>query len=1062
MQPYRLTPLLAIALAVAAFGQLTRGFISGTVQDASGAVIQGVKITFTHVETNTKREVETNDLGVYRLVAVEPGTYSAEFSKQGFELRKVENIAVDANQEVVLNQSLAIGPTQTIVEVAETPPGVVLAKSTPTVSQTLEQRMITQLPTTGNRDVTRLVLVAPTVTRAPGSNEFSANGQRARNNNFMIDGVDNNDPSVTLPNQRIVPEAVDQFQVLTNAYSAEFGRNSGAQVLVTTRRGTNDFHGEVYDFYRANWLEPVSLLNKGAGLTETPRFVHNQAGASVGGPIVKDRLFVHGFLEANRRREAPDARNASSITIPTAQGYAALSSLPLHPEQTAASRQAAMQSLAFLPEVHTLLGGNYTQTRNVTINGVPIQVGTARIPLANPNNFWIVQPRVDYHLTNSDLLTYRLQLDKRDQPDFISNLGFGQRWSGAQTILGQNHMLSHTRSFSPSLTNEFRFGYARRNLDFPENDPNSPTVGITGYFTIGGSSNFPQGRISNTFQFQDIATLLRGRHSLKFGVDIRRNRLFNRSGFDSKGTWTFNNLEDFVNSRPFRLLQAVNEATFDARQTNQFYFVQDDIKVTKDLTLNLGLRYEYSDVPFGFFGATDPLSLGAGVPGPVRADKNNWAPRFGFAYSPSQPGGFLGTLLGQGQTVFRGGYGVTYDVLFFNIATVTASNYPRVVVDQKNQNELINVYPTRPPQQTTAPTFNPLATWAVAPEDTQAPTTHFWSFSIQRQFAREFVAEIGYSGNRSYHGIRQGQLNPAVLTPAQAQRVLQSGNPNDAGPLQSRRLNPEWGSRVTIEATAKANYNAMFLRLDKRFSSGLAFGGSYTWSKAMSDNDESLAVADIVNSSPPVPQDYLNYRPDWSLSAFDRPHRFVVHYNYEIPWFASGTAAHPVLRHVLGGWQVAGFWEYQSGQPFTIRTGVDSGGNGDARPHRPNLNPGGTMAADADTGDFRTFRVPLDGTGIVVAPLTASGVPLVNSMPGGGNLGRNTFRGPSFTNWNFNVSKNINITERWRIQLRSDWVNFLNHRNFGNPVSTMNSPNFGQNTTDPGGRTGLLGLKIFF
>jgi hypothetical protein len=154
--------------------------------------------------------------------------------------------------------------------------------------------------------------------------------------------------------------------------------------------------------------------------------------------------------------------------------------------------------------------------------------------------------------------------------------------------------------------------------------------------------------------------------------------------------------------------------------------------------------------------------------------------------------------------------------------------------------------------------------------------------------------------------------------------------------------------------------------------------------------------------------------------------------------------------------------EDQSGQPFTIRTGVDSGGTGDTRPHRPNYNRGGIMEADADTGDFRIFRIPLNGTGIVMTPLTSSGIPLVNSTPGGGNLGRNTFRGPSFTNWNFNLTKNINITERWRIQIRSDWVNFLNHRNFGNPVATMNAPNFGQNTTDPGGRTGLLGVKIFF
>jgi hypothetical protein len=1051
--------IVLLALAPAVMGQMTRGFISGTVQDATGAVIPGVKVFIVERSTNAQRSSETNESGVYRFVAVEPGTYSVEFTKEGFEVRRLGSVRVDANQEVTVNQTLAVGAVGTTVEVIEAPPGVELSKSTATTGQTLDQNTISKIPLTGNRDVTRLVLLAPTVTRAPGSNEFSAGGQRARNNNFMIDGVDNNDPSVTLPNQRVVPEAIEQFQVLTNAYSAEFGRNSGAQVLVTTRRGSNRMHGEVYDYYRANWLEPVSLLNKRAGLTSTPRFVQNQAGASIGGPIVRDRLFFHGFMDVNRRRAAADARSATAITIPTPTGYAALAGIPLGAGQTQASRQAALDSLKFLPEVHGLIP-RFDNVRNLSVNGVPVEVGTARIPLSNPHNYSLIQPRVDYHATDRDMLTYRAQIDKREDPDVISNLGFGNRWSGDQTIMGQNHMLSHTRSFTPTFTNEARFGYTRRNLNFPERDPISPTVGITGAFTIGGANNFPQGRISNTFQWQNISTWLYGRHSLKFGGDIRRNRLFNRSGFNSKGSWTFTSLEDFVNSRPFSLLQAVNEASFDARQNNLFFFVQDDFKATRDLTLNFGLRYEYSDVPFGFFGATDPQSLSAGVPGLVRPDKNNWAPRFGFAYSPSDPGsGLLGSLLGKGRTVVRGGYGVTYDVLFFNIATVTASNFPRVVTDEKFGADLVNVYPALLPKQATAPPFNPLATWANAPEDSQAPTSHFWSLSVQRQFASDFIGEIGYTGNRSYHGLRQGQLNTALLTSQQAQTVLAGG----AIPtVQQRRLNSAWGSRVTIESTAKANYNAVFARLDKRFAGGLRFGGSYTFSKTMSDNDESLAVADIVNSSPPVPQDYLNYRNEWSRSAFDRPHRFVVHYNYTIPWFKSGPAANAVLRHAFGGWEIGGFNEYQSGQAFTIRTGVDSSGTGDARAHRPNYNPGGIMTADPVSGDFRTFTIPLNGTGIVTTPLTPSGIPLANSMFGGGNLGRNTFRGPSFMNWNFNVSKNFSLTERWRLQVRSDWVNFLNQRNFGNPVSTMNSPAFGTNTTDPGGRTGLLALKLMW
>lgn len=1044
--------------AAALVAQLTRGFISGTVQDATGAVMVNVRIAITNKATNQQRETTSNALGVYRLAGVEPGVYAVEFTSQGFETRRADNVTVGTTQEVVLNQVLSVSQTTATVEVNASALSVDLSKSTATMDRKLDQRFIENVPLTGaTRDVTRLALMAPTVTRAPGSTEFAANGQRARNNNFLIDGVDNNDLSVTLTNNRIIPEAVAEFQVQTAAYSAEFGRNSGAQVSIITRSGTNNFHGEVFDYYRANWMEPVSLLNKRANVKETPRFVHNQAGGDIGGPILRDRMFFFGLIETNRRREAPDARNASSFTIPTPTGYAALSRLPLGEGQTAASRQAVLDAMNFLPDVHGQVS-SYQNVADVSVNGVPVQVGTGRIPLANPYNFWFEQHRIDYRLTDRDSITYRTQLDKREQPDVISNLQFGNRFSGAQTIYGQNHTISHTRNITPRFINEFRSAYTRRNLDFPENDTR-PTITISSNFTIGGLTNFPQGRVSNLFQWQDAATYLAGRHSLKFGTDLRRNRLFNRSGFDSKGSWLFNSLSDFLNNRAFSLNQAVNESTFDARQTDQNYFFQDDIKVSKDLTLNLGMRYEYSGVPFGFFGAANAQVAAAGVPLPTRPDKNNWAPRAGLAWSPSPKDGLLHKLLGDGQTVFRGGYGMAYDVLFYNILTVNASNYPRVVTQLTNQPDTINLFPRLAPKQATAPPFNPLASFVNSPLDLQRPTTHFYNFTIQRQFKDFNIFEIGYTGARSYHQIRQGQTNPGLLTRQQADLVVAGRNPNAIPGLQARRLNPLWGPRTTIESTALGNYNAMFVRYDRKFSRGLVLGANYTWSANLSDNDESLGVGAITDSSSQVPQDYFNYKLDWARSVFDRPHRFVAHYSYEI---RLARAANPFVKHVLGGWMVTGFSEWQSGQPFTIRTGVDSGGSGTTGPFRPNYNPGGAFQPDPDFGNLRTFTIPINGTGIVVSPLTTGGLPLQNGMFGGGNLGKNTFRGQYLTLWNLSLQKIIPLHESWKLQLRSDWINMWNHRNFGNPNAVMNSPAFGTNTTDPGGRTMLVSAKIRF
>jgi len=431
-------------------------------------------------------------------------------------------------------------------------------------------------------------------------------------------------------------------------------------------------------------------------------------------------------------------------------------------------------------------------------------------------------------------------------------------------------------------------------------------------------------------------------------------------------------------------------------------------------------------------------------------------------------------LFGEGQTVFRGGYGMAYDVLFYNILTVNASNFPRVVVNTLDRAAVANAWPNLlPAPPGLKPSFDPRASWTISPEDTQNPTTHFYNFSIQRDFAKKFVFEISYVGSRSYHGVRQGQLNPGILTAAQAATVRQGLNANAIPGLPgvsngqpSRRLHPEWGARTTIETTALASYHALYTRLDKRLSHGLTIGANFTWSANLSDNDESLGVGDITNWSPQIPQDYFNYKNEWARSAFDVPHRFALHFAYDVPWFSAPALNSPVMKRIFRGWSLNGFTDYQSGQPFTIRTGVDTAGTGTAGPHRPSYNPGGQIALDPVTGDWRTFTTPINGTGIVSTFLASNGTPLANSqafpLPTD-NLGRNTFRGPGLQFTNATVIKTIPITERWNAQLRCDFINAFNHRNFYNPTATMASPVFGQNTLrDPGGRTMLLSLKLKF
>jgi hypothetical protein len=1035
-----LVVFLLLLISNISHAQLIRGFISGTVTDSTGAAVPGASVTLRNVLTNISRETQTNGSGFYRFVAVDPAEYSIEFTLPGFETRMVENVIVRTAQEVVLDQTLQVGGITTEISVTQVP-GVELNKTIPTVENTFSNRVMLELPMqiyNGVRDVSRLALLAPAVIRAPSFTEFSANGQRSRNNNFMLDGVDNNDLTVTLNSLRPIPEAVDQVQIQITPYSAESGRSSGAQFSAVTRSGTNGFHGEGWEYHRGNWMEPLSLTNKRAGLTETPRFVFNSFGGDVGGPIIRDRTFFFGLIDANRRREAASGSNAAPATIPTPAGYSALSSVPLGPGETAAARQSALSALSFLTDVHTLVS-NYQSVQPVTINGVAIETATIRIPVARPSNFWYSVGRVDHRFTDKDTLAYRYHFDQSDQPNQTSNLQFGTRFAADQAIRRQNHALSSTHTFNNRFLNEARLGYVRGRLDFPEHAPAEPTVTISGLFTIGGLSVFPQGRIEQLSQLQDVASYLTARHALKFGVDLRHNKLFSRVGSNSKGTWLFNNLADFLNNNAFSLTQAVNESTFDAKQWNNAFFLQDDIKVGKHLTINAGIRYEYSTVPLGFFGATDPAIQAVGIPAPPRTDKNNWAPRLGFAF-------------GKGPTSVRGGFGIAYDVLFYSILTTAAGNYPRVVSSLTQQPATQNLFPTLAPKVAVIPPLNPLTSPFVnVPEDTQRPTTNFWSLSVQRQFGAAHILEVGYLGNRSYHQIRQRDANPGILTVEPGATV---------GTV--RRLNPAWGARTLLEAAAKAEYHAGYVKFDRRLTKGLLAGGSYTWSANFSDNDEAFGSNDVANSSPQVAQNFFDYRNEWSRSAFDRPHRFVVHYLYEVPWF-TGPAGN-ALGTIFGGWQLSGITEAQSGQPFTIRTGVDTVGSfAGAFPGRPNYNPSGVFVKDPVTNDLRTFTIPIDGSGIVTAPVGPNGI-LINSMPGGGNLGRNTFRGPAFHNWNLSLMKRVALREDLRLQIRADFANLWNHNNFQNPVAVMSSTTFGQNTanlvTDT--RQILLGAKVLF
>src|SRR6266511_4855765 len=793
-----LAMLAALLLPDSAAAQLTRGGISGIVRDQQGAVVPGATVTVKNLATGALRSAVTDVNGLYRVPALEPGVYVVRTELAGFSTVENPEIRVQATQEVTLPVTLAVKGVGEAVTVTAKAEAIELNKTNATVAMTRTARQVTELPLGGAaRNINNLILQSPNVSSSTGQGTYSVNGQRSRNNNFMIDGSDNTDISLTIATSQILPEAVAEFQVITNPFNVEFGRNSGAQVNVITKSGSNSFHGEGWEYYQDNkrWAS-LTNIQKDSGLKESPQFKRHQFGVDIGGPIIKDKTFF--FLLYQRELQRPEERPGPNTNrIPTAEGFAALQNVPLRAGQPAGSRHAVLQRLQFLQQYYDT-GLVFRNPTNVLVNGVNIATGQVNIPIVDPSTYNTFLARVDHRLTDNDNLTLRYSYNGRSEERRVSNLQFGSQFAGFQDLKDTNVALSEMHTFSPTVLNEFRFSLVKRDSAFPVNDPDIPTAAISGLFAVGGLSNFPQGRVSNAYQFSDTLTWIKGRHSIKVGADVRYNKLDNQAAFNSKGSFGFNSLQDFMNNNTNGTNnQALQVASFLATQWQTFSFAQDDFRVSQDLTLNLGLRYELSTSPLGFFGATDPQSLAAMVPGPVKKDTDNWAPRVGFAWSPRGSG-----LLGEGKTVFRGGVGIGYDVLFYNLLTVNASNFPRVVT--LNPSPVLDVYPNKIQGSATA-VFNPLAAWTNSAPDTQNPSSRYWSLSIQRELS-DFVVEVGYVGARSYHGINQVDLNPArVVTPEQAALVASTKNAGAIPGIQARRLNPQFGSRVTIPTDVGPN-----------------------------------------------------------------------------------------------------------------------------------------------------------------------------------------------------------------------------------------------------------------
>jgi Carboxypeptidase regulatory-like domain len=1033
--------VLIASIAASSFAQLTTGYISGTVQDTSGAVIEGVRISVREQATGIRRETVANEAGVYRFVGLEPGTYTVEFFKAGFEIDNVTGIELTSAKEVVLNRMLVVGGAPESITVHSALAGVQLSKASPTIERRFDREVLESTPLAGSREVTALARLAPTVLAAG-----TANGQTAWSNNFLFDGMENKDTQQEFRIVRATPELAGEVHVQTNAYSAEFGRNTGAHISVASRGGTNQLHGQLWDYYGADWMPAETLANKRAGLL-TSRFADHDLGANLGGPIKQNRTFFFGYFRSVLHREGLNANGQLDVTIPTPAGFAALSSVPLGSGQTPEGRAAVRRAIDFLPEIHAQIK-RWNETKTIPVNQIPIEFGAARVPIARPTDLFYYFGRVDHQLTAKDSLSVRAYVEHF--PPAIGdggNQSFGKRFASNLRFRNQSYALSNTHVFGPAVVNEVRISFIHSTTQHPPFDAGMRTL-VENLFTFGPSEFDPFMRTNIYYQAQNVLTWTRGRHSVKFGADLIQIRdvLSGRK----QSFFNFTNFADFFNNNASRATFPLGSGSAALLFLRQSYFAQDDFKLSPTLTLNLGVRYQFTGIPAGLWGAASPEIAAAGVPLQAQPDPNDWAPRVGFAYSPSSKSGWRRSFFGDGRTVFRGGFGISYATAFEQAnnryEAVFAGNYPYSATVVLEPPATLNLYPRRPVDLPGLEAFNPLANTTNYDTHPKNPTTHFYSFSVQRQLGENHVVEVGYSGNHSYHVLRQTDRNWSVLTEEQAARVIATGDQNSIPKAQLRRLNPSWGGRVFLETTDSHSYNAGYVKFDRRMARGLLLGANYTWSASLGYGSGGLFR----------PVDPNNHARDYSRTGMDRPHRIALHY----VWIMPG-------RHILGGLRFSGMSQWQSGPPFSVTTGVDSNGDGWqgglAGHDRPNYNPGGHIQLDPVTGNWRTFTTPLDGSGLFLTPLRADGTPLPYSMPFGGNLGRNTFRGPGLSLWDLSLMKPFRLNERWQLDVRADWINLFNHRNFGPPAANMsNSVLFGTNSSDPGSRQMLLGLKLRF
>lgn len=1096
----RAAALLILPASLAA--QTVTATLVGTVRDGSAAAIPNAAIQVTETATNLVTSSVTNDSGDYVLAQLRPGVYQVAAEAMGFKRTVVQEVALLVNQTARLDLTLKVGEVTEAVEV--TANAAVVASETSSIAQAIDTHQMANLPLKG-RGFFELALLAPAVSpQQPGSfvgnrrpmpgglnaPAFNVAGAKEKSTGYLIDGVDSQDPHYLTPSFFPSVDAIQEFRLETNAYSAEFGR-SAAQVNAATRSGGNDVHGAVYHYFRNNSLDATNFFDNFAGRPQSP-LRYNQFGAAVGGPLSlpklysgRNRTFYFVNYEGTRIRRG----RTGQLNVPAPEQRAGdfsrtgfRNNQPVFDPATTRTNPSGAGNIRDPFPGSRIPAARFTQFSRTVLDLYPLP----NFDMPTGNNYFAALSdnsdnnqgiaRIDHRFNEHNSIFFRYAaFDGAESAKSPIDGG------GSSTdVRTQNLAFNYVRTFTPTTLNELRLGYNRpiylilqdgsNDIDYASKlgiknlltDPigwGVPNVTPAGFSGIGNSLN-PTTQVSNVYHLVDHVNLIRGGHTLKFGADLRKTNYNDRSERNVRGSFNFSGLmtanpgvartgvsiADLLLGLP---VNATGSNTSLAANMNGFtyaFFLQDDWKVSRRLTLNLGLRYElnsrFTDVqnrltlfdtsfPGGrlrISGTSQAYIPGRGiVDGPATprgllpADKNNFAPRLGIAFRP----------FGDNSTAIRAGYGVFYDIVELQDLRTFVRNPPfGEVIDlrgDQNSNSsspavlrVTELFPDRGSPAARPSGFSPLGSYL-------DPYYQQWNFSVQRALPSSILLEAGYIGTKGTRLAQRLNVNQAFF----------DADPARPTPILSRRPFPLFGDTIRLtENDANSTYHGGFVKLERRFSAGFSFLGSYTWSKTL---DAGSLIDDM-------PRDIRNKRLSKGRASFDIRHRAVLSGSWELPfgkgrrYLANGGAR----DWALGGWQLNTIASMRSGFPFTV-TSV-----GDVCNCAANLQTA-QQVGDPRSG-FTRDRTLWFNTNAFTRPATGTL----------GSAGRNILDGPGRVVFDISLFKAFRLNERVSLQLRAEAFNAFNQTGFGQPGSQITTPNYGviQGASDP--RIFQLALRLRF